>query len=1376
MKCVHLFKVSILSIILHVLIVLNVCAQNFDFNFNNLSTKEGLSNNFVTNIIEDSHGFMWIATADGLNRYNGYKCDVFKYDKENTNSIPNNFILSLAEDKSNNIWIGTNQSGLVRYNISEERFYRYFNIPGNESSLPGFVIRDIYIDDNNQVWVATDFGLVKYLSKTNSFKRFYFPSNELEQTKHIDIRKIIRSSKHEIIVQSNFGLYKINLTTEQLDKFPLLKIEEKISNKDAPILFDNDSNLWVGDIKGLLKYNFKKDTYKWYLHQVNNPNSLSSNAVSIIFQDSKGKIWIGTQENGLNLYNANTDNFQVFKSSSTRANSLTNNIITSIYEDRNSNLWVSTQEGGVNYLIFNRSYFEHFNHNPFDHNSISSSKVSAFFQDKTGNIWVGTGDGSLNKMNEKNYFQKYNFQKDNFSRSILGIISNKPNSILITGWGIGLYEFNTVSNTFNDLYSQAKINGNPLSKNIKGIGTDAKGNIWLATHDENGIIVYSPSTQKYYNASYPGTFNRELLSVPYAVNMIEDSKKRIWIVSYTGLYMFDSTYHAFYHIPDSLSTISSNYNFTIFEDGHKQLWLGNSNGLDRINESKNAIRFERMSYKYPIPGNIKAILQDNHGYLWLSSNLELTQFHPESKKIKHYKINRELPSQEFFEHSCLKSINGEMYFGGTSGFFRFQPDSITKYNPDSKVYIVDFMLFNKSQKPNSTNSVLKKSILETDHIILSHDQTVLGFEYAVLNYNQYKTTEYAYKMDGFDKDWYFVGEKRSVTYTNLPPGKYVFKVTTVDGYEPLLHNIREIKITILPPFWRTYWAYSAYIIIILLLLYLFRWNILNREKLKNELKLEKLNMQNVQENNLMKLRFFTNISHEFRTPLTLIKAPIEKLYQSNQELSKEELNYYYELIHNNTERLLAMVNQLMDYRKLEAGSLILEPSQGNIVEFCKNIYFTFIVLARQKNIDFTFQSQIESLFMSFDSDKMDKVLCNLLSNAFKFTPDSGKISVSIIHIKKELLAEKSDSDLLEITVKDNGIGICEKDLPHVFERFYSVSKSENGKIEGTGIGLTLAKELTELHNGQINVQSKEGEGAEFKIILPVTIHKTSEKDENQIIDKVKAEVVNSKIDKSIDSNDTLKQYKILLVEDDDELRNFIKNELENEYTIFVAKNGDEGLRLAFYQVPDLVLSDVMMPYTNGFELCKTLKTDERTSHLPVVLLTSHHSQEKHLEGLDAGADDYIFKPFSISILKARIHNLLSVRNEIKEKFKNGASLDFNDQRVEDKDRKLMQSVIDIILENISNENINADFIANKLLISRSLVYLKVEALSGQTVNEFIRNIRLKKSLRLLIQGNLNITEIAYEVGFSSQSYYTRSFNKLFGLSPKDYIKQNKIGM
>jgi signal transduction histidine kinase/CheY-like chemotaxis protein len=606
---------------------------------------------------------------------------------------------------------------------------------------------------------------------------------------------------------------------------------------------------------------------------------------------------------------------------------------------------------------------------------------------------------------------------------------------------------------------------------------------------------------------------------------------------------------------------------------------------------------------------VKGILEDKEGNLWISSNQGITKFDPNTKKSRDFRINNELENQEISERVCFKSTDGEMYFGGTNGFVRFNPDHLKEILLPSNVAIVDFQIFNTSQKVSSS-AVLKKSIVYTKEINLNYKQSVFSFEFASLDFRKQGNIEYAYMLEGFDENWIFTSDKGA-----------------------------SVRVIIHPPFWRTKFAYIIYFLLLVAILYLFRRAIIYRERLKNELQMEKNEINNIQEANIMKLRFFTNISHEFRTPLTLIKAPVEKLINSDDQVNKEEQQYIFKLIQSNTNKLLRMVNQLLDYRKLEAGSLMLEPSEGDIVDFCRKTWAIFNLMAEQKNIRYIFQTSVDSQIMSFDADKIDKVITNLLSNAFKYTPEGGQIKLSVEKQLGIINPTVESTHYIRICVSDTGIGIPENELNQVFDRFYTVNRKGFEKFEGTGIGLTLVKELTELHKGQIAVKSKERQGSEFEIKIPIiaqeTVLQKNEPEKKPKSEPDKVVFTGDDIDRIIDGKPLVGKHetskrKVLIVEDDDELRMFLRNDLLDDFDVIQASNGMEGLDMAFIYNPDLVLSDIMMPYMDGLELCKKIKSDERTSHLPVILLSALHSQEKQLEVLSLGADDYIFKPFNIA--------------------------------------------------------------------------------------------------------------------------------------------------
>jgi signal transduction histidine kinase/ligand-binding sensor domain-containing protein/DNA-binding response OmpR family regulator len=1371
------FKYTPITLFLFLFVGITLSGQNF--NFKHLSTSDGLSSNEVRAVFEDSNGFMWFATSDGLNRWDGYKFEVFKNYNNDENSLPTNFLLCLAEDSNKNIWIGTNHGGLVKYSTTDEKFGRYTMIENDKTSLPGLVVRCIHVDSNNSVWIGTHSGFAKYDQEKDCFKQFSFPADNNE--KIYDIRAIFQLNSEELIIQSDQGFFKFKLKTEVIEKFQFYapNFDRELFLQNNPVCFDSKGFLWIGSTKGLFKLNLKTGEFKKYESNNSTNKSINSNSYSVIFEDSKQNIWIGTENKGVNLYNSDRDEFTSYTAGSIKRNSIANNIISNIYEDNNSNVWFSTLEGGVSFFSYKNNQFEYFAHDPNDANSLSNNKIGAFYEDKNGFLWIGTEDGGLNKFSPKSgKIERYSLKTSFIAPSILDIEPKSDESFLITGSRIGLYDFNLKSGKFSNLIKDAERSNRP-TQHVTDLLNDSKGNVWMSTHGKEGIMVYQPGTGQFFDAKTPGPFPKELLSIPYAVSIKEDSKKRLWIITYLGLYLYDSVLHEYHSINNDNTSLSSNYLYLLFEDSKNNIWLGSSKGLDRLIETNKGNCFERYSEKYSLPANLKGILEDEEGNLWLSSNQGITKFDPITKKARDFRINNELENQEISERVCFKSADGEMYFGGTNGFVRFNPDHLKEILLPSNVVIVDFQIFNTSQKV-SDNLVLKKSIVYTDEIDLNYKQSMFSFEFAALDYRKQGNIQYAYMLEGFDEKWNFGGDKRFATYTNLSPGEYTFRVKTTDGISLSSGKGTFVRVIIHPPFWRTKFAYLIYFIMLVGILYLFRRSIIYRERLKNELRMEKNEINNIQEANFMKLRFFTNISHEFRTPLTLIKAPVEKLINSGGQIDQEEQQYIFKLIQSNTNKLLRMVNQLLDYRKLEAGSLMLEPSEGDIVDFCRKTWAIFNLMAEQKNMKYIFQTSVDSQIMSFDADKIDKIITNLLSNAFKYTPEGGQIVLSVEKQMGVIDSTVESTHFIRIGVADTGIGIPENEIDQVFDRFYTVTRKGFEKFEGTGIGLTLAKELTELHKGQIAVKSKERVGSEFEVKIPIVLQeKVFQKNEHEKKPKHESDKVvftGDDIDRIIDGKPLIGKHetnkrKVLIVEDDDELRMFLRNELLDDFDVIEASNGMEGLDMAFIYNPDLVLSDIMMPYMDGLELCKKIKSDERSSHLPVILLSALHSQEKQLEVLELGADDYIFKPFNMTLLKKRIHNLLNTRFELNQRFQNSTSLKFENDTANEHDRKLIQSIIDIVLENITNEKINADFISKKILISRSVIYIKIEALTGQSVNEFIRNIRLKKSTSFLKQKDCNVTEIAYNVGFSSQSYFTRCFTRRFGKSPKDYASE-----
>jgi signal transduction histidine kinase/DNA-binding response OmpR family regulator len=971
---------------------------------------------------------------------------------------------------------------------------------------------------------------------------------------------------------------------------------------------------------------------------------------------------------------------------------------------------------------------------------------------------VGTGNGVLNELtSDKACFKHYVIDKNKPNASITDIKAIGKNEFYISGWGLGLYHFNNATGeSVNLLKNIPGLDYNKtVYENIRSFTIDKKGRVWLAVHSDKGAVVYDPNLNKVFNATNFGSFNKQILGVPFPGKILIDSKDRIWITSYSGLYMFNgNAYYEFKAAENYSLSISSNYVYAVYEDSQGNIWVGSSAGLDKITIDKENIAIEKQSiFQQNLPKNIKNIIEDNNHQLWLSYNNELVLYNPQNKQIRFFQINKDVPLLEFSEQVCAISNSSHIFLGTTGGLLTFHQNNTAHESEHVPVYFTDFRLFNESQKVGVKNSILKQSILKTKTIYLKHNQNFISIEFTPLKINSQEEITYEYKLMGVDKDWVNPGVHRLITYANIQNGSYAFHVREANNSENMNQSEAVLHIIISPPFWKTKWAYAAYSLLLLLALYLFRKTILNREKLKNDLVLQKIKIQNVEENNLMKLRFFTNISHEFRTPLTLIRVPLEKLIKNYKQLDPEEQLYQYELMFNSTNRLDKMLSQLMDYSKMEAGSLVLEPGIGNFIEFCSKIFDNFKVLAQQKEINYTFNTQIQSIIMAFDADKLEKVLSNMLSNAFKNTPAKGKITFNI--------SGESNQKII-IQIADNGIGIPKKDLPHIFERFYVVQNLKG--VQSTGIGLALAKELIETHQGEIWVESEENKGSIFSIQIPTSIEPTaSNHTSEELIDEEKSNKIaeNSRADK------------LLIIDDDHEMLSYLKHELSFEYEVLTATNGEEGRDKAMQENPSLILSDVMMPKLDGIELCELLKKNDLTSHIPIVLLTAKHSDEAKIEGLSSGANAYLIKPFNKDVLLLTITNILNNRKQLFEQFKSNSGFHYENEEIESADQKLIQGIINLILDNISNTKINADFIAKRVFISRTVLYTKIEALTGQTVNEFIAQVRLKKAKQHLLNPDTNISEVSYKVGYSSQSYFSRSFTKAFGFTPREYVNRNK---
>jgi len=1318
-------------------------AQNKPLSFNHLDVTNGLSNNSVISINQDSTGFIWLGTKYGLNRFDGRTFKVFKNDPENKSSISSNdFIKKLVLASNKKMWVVS--GGLDLYHSEDNSFETV--LPQSEALLKVFQdtkgnlwigsltqlkfkaanskkiipikitnsnlqVSVLFEDHAHHIWVGTSSGLYElfFANKKLHIKRHF--RSEFKNGAHNDpITSIIQDQNLNYwIGTKKSGLYHFDKKTLQLTHFVKNNNDKNslVNNNVRKILLHKNGSLWIGTQDGLSILNPYTHQFINYQHDPTNPNSLSQNSIYDILQDKNGSVWIGTYFGGVNVvYSVNTP-FTIYQNNINQ-NSISSNIISTIVEDSKQNLWIGTEAGGLNYFNRRSQQFSNYKNNINDKNSLSSNLVKAIVIDKNQNVWIGTGLGGLNLFNpETSSFTVFK-RNDGNSNSIVSDNVNcleisKKNKLFI-GTDIGLNIYDIATKKFTFIPTRGKTF---LDRSINALFEDKIGILWIGT--PIGIHVYQDSKLQYKN--FKDSLNK---SFTYDINCFQqDSKDQIWV----------GTYH---------------------------------NGLALLNLKNNRFKIFNTSNGLP-SDNILAIKEDKDTNLWISTDNGLVKYNRRLKTFRSFNILDGLPDIQFNTNSALNDSQGRMYFGTYNGLVSFIPQSIEKNRVAPDVVFSNLKLFNIPVKINDESGILKQDINFSNTLTFEHYQNIFTVEFSALNFIKSNKNKYAYKLEGFEKNWNYV-DIPSATYTNLPAGEYQFLVKAANNDGIWSKNVKKINIEVLPPIWKTWWAYLIYFITTFAIAYYIIKFFKARADLKKELHFEK-----------MKLDFFTNVSHEIRTPLTLILGPIEKLEQLTTE--NTQANKYALSIKNNTERLYRLVNELLDFRKADSGNLRLYFFEEDIVSALKETFDHFQTLAEAKNIEYTFKSSHPQILVYFDKDQMEKVFFNLLSNAFKFTQNNGSIKLEITLKKRKV----------NINVTDNGVGIAAENIDFIFKNFYQA-----GQNFGTGIGLALSKSLIELHKGKISVKStpattdQKGKTT-FKVQLQLDKNHLNESDispmpkvENIIYEEIGDYTSESFLDNPV-TDDKNKTATILIVEDNDEVRDFIRQSLEHQYHVYESENGLEGWKNAIKTLPDLIISDVMMPVMDGLELCKKLKTDVRTSHIPVIMLTAKSAPIHQIHGLQHGADAYITKPFSDQILQLNIHNLLSLKVALQKKYSEQLSkLPIITSPESSQDEIFLQKLQQIIEENIANTDLDLSFITSEIGMSKSVLYKKFSALTNLSLNEFIKTQRLKHAVDYFQKGETSILSVALQVGFNDPKYFSREFKKIYGITPNDYIKNKGL--
>jgi len=1343
--------------------------------FRNLTIDNGLSHNIATIITQDSMGFYWIGTQEGLNRYDGYEIKVYSYNPGDTLSISGNYVDHVYTDRMGRLWLGIRDFGLEQYDYNTDAFIHYYyediglrssdileifqdskmnmwvatqmgvevfnpdfqkikSIPFDEVNLDknatsSGAIFDIFEDNEGIVWLATYNGLNRYDPETG-FISHYFPEgvSNIESNENW-LKSIEEGWNRDLWIAGQEGFLVFNKKTGTFrDGFRMLGVEYLNDNRGLnDILIDNDGNIWFAGWEGTSLYNPEKKRINYLNENRNLPYSFPQGSTVDLFLDNIGSIWLGTWNRGVSYHNKEIKKFGLL-SKKYNPDGLSGDIVRCVITDNKDNFWIGIDIGGLNYYDRNTGNYIYFLHDDSDPNSLVHDNVrSILLIEENQELWIGTQNG----------LDVLDISTGNF-RHFLS--SNDENSL--------------------------------INNDIRFLCRDIYENIWIGTFQ--GISVFNPSngvfTNYQHDALYPFSLSDNRVFVIY-----EDSQRNMWIGTRNGLNKYNpedaSFSHYFTDPADSLS-ISSNYIISAYEDEKKRLWFGTYGGglnlFDRSNES-----FTNYTTNQGLPNNvIYGILEDAGGNLWLSTNKGISKFNPEKETFTNFDRDDGLQSNQFYFNAYHKSNSGELIFGGVKGLNYFFPENIKANNVPPQIVITDFRLFNQTVKPDPNGDAsLRKHISMTDSITLKHNQSVISFDFVAIHTGQPQKNKYAFKMEGLEEKWNYVGNTRTATYTNLNAGEYVFKIKASNGNGLWNEKGKSIHLNILPPWWETTLFRVFLGIFVFVIFYLVVLLIRNREKLKTNLRLERIKAEKDRELDAMKLKFYSNISHEFRTPLTLILGPAESLIQG-KDYGPESKNQL-KIIRKNAQRLLRLINQLLDLSRIESGYMKLTVGQEDIMEFIHNIADSFNYRAKKLNINYSCETNPASYTGWFDRDKVEKILYNLLSNAFKFTNEGGKVTLS-----SGILNNEPGNEWLSVEISDTGKGIPPENLEKIFDRFF---KDEKNKNSGTGIGLTLTRQLIEIHKGKIRCDSEPGKGTSFKVEIPIsrnfyTSENFIEPEQKEFQNQVSSEFKDNyeELNIRVKQQNSKSNPVILIIDDNADIRDYITANLNlnKSYTILSADNGKSGYEIIKKSNPNLILCDVMMPEMDGFQLCQLIKSNEETRHIPFLLLTAKTGIENKLKGLEAGADDYIIKPFYIEEISLKINNFLSFHKTASKGNKKVVSLSPSEVEITHPDERFIKKALEIIEKHIDDSEFSIKDFSREIGASRMQLYRKIQAITNQTVKEFIRNIRLERAAQLLQKKAFTINEIAYMVGFREISYFRKCFKEKYGLTPTEYINKS----
>lgn len=1339
LACVFWFTIS----------VWGMCAQSLKFEHYNDAS--GISHNSVRHIVQDNEGFLWFGTFSGLNRFDGYEFKSYTSVSPSVNTIPNDDITALEFNKeTNQLWIGT-RNGLTFLDLNTYKFKVFLPDANNTGSLPDKEIRSVHIDSFKRVWVGTkDQGLFLYDSKKESFSKI-----PLEGFTYV--KEIFEDSKGRLWIGSygDVGIARISLdnlgSIVQIKQYSL-----SVQNEASPyvnfIYEDQKANIFAGSRNGLYKLNVDQDSFQNLLIEDSEVRDKLGPYFISIAKAPNGKYWLGTLGGILQvdaLEDIQTKQYDWYFSELSDDDSLVDNLVSSLYFDASGVLWVGTEEGLDKYDPYENQFKYNTSISQFIENQVPRIRdFSKTFDEK---IIVATRHNGLFLSKEENYVPLYNTQKD-----IASMYSLDGKTFYCGLWNGKILVYNYLNKT--DKVIDVGFKHAPI------LAFEPFGNnqMIIASHGE-GAVVLNLETHK-----VDKTYGNLLPTLD--INTVKASAdNKIWFATQMGVYCYDRQsmkVKAYEAKPEIKVGLPHNNVSDIAIDESGKIWAATRKGLCYYDPALDNFlpvdEIDGLQNRW-----ITNLLSNKDGFLWLNmNNNNLGKYDIASKELKLYHTESGNRLDIFSTRGFYYADDSHMYLGGKEGIITFSPKelSVNEYAPEP--IITNIRVQNKAVEIGSVingQQILKSDININRNLILKNTNKNFSLTFSSPSYVNGRQNRYSYILEGFDENWNTVDvRQRTVQYTNLFSGDYVFKVKAMNSHG-VWSDVASYQIEILPPFWFTYKAFFLLLLVLALAFYLIRKQIRARIVLKQQWLMERVKRERDEKLNNEKLRFFTNISHELRTPLTLILGPAKQLIEDGKDSGNYFQQSRYNLIHQNANRLLNLVNQVLDFRRAQSGELRLKVTKTDILLYTKNTFRSFEELADDKKINFNLISENEEIEGYIDRDKYDKMLYNLLSNALKFTHNYGHVDL-FIEVK-----EKGSEAFLIVEVSDDGIGVPKESQKKIFSRFYQASNSTSLNT-GSGIGLSLVKALTELHKGQITVESELNKGSVFTLKLPIS--RTAYEDD-EVFEYEKSQVVEDSPQlitaKKIIQSTHLKE-RILIIEDNAELRNYLMDYLSDYYKVFEAENGEKGLEVCLNVKPAICIADVMMPVKNGLEFCKALKNDADISHIPVILLTALSDNDDKIKGYSSGADGYLVKPFDPSLLKTRIENIINSRKELKNRFSEEIESQVNTLTHSPIDQSFMEDLTKLIHENMGNSELNTSLLCQSLGMSSSKLYRKIKELTDLAPNEFIRTIRLKKSAQLLRTKKYNVSEVTTLIGFSDPLYFSRCFKKQFGYPPSQLIK------